>query len=232
MRDLAQRLNIAAAITYQHTTSQLSRSAAPETCAALCRRVAALLDARSNETRKSSAQIACAPGCHFCCHLPVAVFAHEAVTLFRELRRLPDPTASDVKGRILENAARIDSMVAERHLAANLRCAFLVDGRCSAYAVRPSACAAYHSMSREHCQQSHDRRQDFGSSETQIPTLLELHAFGEAQIGAIGAGTAHAGLSSTQAELHQALRALIQDPQAVERWQRGDELVMRTAPGR
>jgi Fe-S-cluster containining protein len=229
MRDLAQRLNTAAAITYQHTTSQLSRSTAPETCAALSRRVAAVLDARSNETKTSGAQIACAPSCHFCCHLPVAVFAHEAVALFRELRRLPDAPAGDVKRRILENAARIDNMVAEQHQAANLRCAFLVDGRCSAYAVRPSACAAYHSLSRQRCQTAYDRRQDFGSSETEIPTLPEFHAFGETQIGAIGAGTAHAGLSGTQAELHQALRTLIQDPEAVERWQRGDELIKTPA---
>ena len=229
MRDLALRLNTDAAITYRHTTDQLSRDTAPETCATLCRRVAAVLDARYVETRRSGAQIACAPGCHFCCHLPVAVFAHEAIALFRELGRMPDVTASHVKRRILENAARIDNMVAKKHQATNLACAFLVDGRCSAYALRPSACAAYHSTSRECCQQSYGRRRDFASSETAIPTLLELHASGEAQIGAVGAGTAHAGLSSTQAELHQALRTLIQDPEAVERWQRGDELIKTPA---
>jgi Fe-S-cluster containining protein len=229
MRDLPQRLNTDAAITLQHTAIHLSRSTAPETCAALCRRVAAVLDARSTETRKSGAQIACAPGCHFCCHLPVAVFAHEAIALFRELGRLPDVAAADVKRRILENAARIDNLVAARHQTTNLRCAFLVDGRCSAYAVRPSACAAYHSLSKERCQESYDKRQHFGSSETEIPTVLELQAFGEAQIGAIGAGTAHAALSSTQAELHQALRTLIHDPEAVERWQQGDELIKTPA---
>jgi Fe-S-cluster containining protein len=227
----AVRLHVAATITYQHTLSRLARSSTPETCAALCRRVAGVLDTQAAALQRAGAGIACASGCNFCCHLPVAVFAHEAIALFRELRTtLPKDTANDIERRILDNAARIAHMTNEEHRAANLRCAFLVDGRCSAYAVRPSACATYHSMSRARCEHSYHNPREADPSGPAKPTFFAFQAFGEAQIGATGAGTAHAGLSTTQAEIHQALRTLIEDPGALERWQLGGDLVKPRQP--
>ena len=117
--------------------------------------------------------------------------------------------AAAIEQRILTNARLVDSMTPERHRTAGLACAFLVDGRCSAHEVRPSACAAYHSLSRERCEQSFRNPAGIGTPRNARPALLELQVFGTALIEATQAGCTAAGISGEQAELHQALRALL-----------------------
>jgi Fe-S-cluster containining protein len=90
----------------------------------------------------------------------------------------------------------------------------LVDGRCAAYPVRPSACAAYHSTSRERCEHSFRHPQDMGTPKNRRPALLSLQALGDALIAATRTGVELAGRVSEQTELHQALAALLPEPQA------------------
>ncbi len=70
------------------------------------------------------------------------VFPHEAIALFRLSRRgMPKEQAQAVRQRVLENAAHIAALGREGRSATNLPCAFLVDGKCSAYEARPAACS-------------------------------------------------------------------------------------------
>jgi len=79
---------------------------------------------------------ACAPGCAFCCHLPVLVTRAEAVVLAEAAARLPE-----VRAR-LERPTR--------------RCPFLSDDdRCLAYDVRPLRCRAHTSRDRSVCERVH-----------------------------------------------------------------------------
>ena len=75
--------------------------------------------------------------------------------------------------------------------------------------VRPSACAAYHSLSRARCEHAFRHPADIGTPRNARPALLELQAFGSAQIETTSAARKAAGLSGGQLELHQALRALL-----------------------
>ena len=66
----------------------------------------------------------------------------------------PPATADRVRMKIREYA---QSPQPSGHATARRACAFLIEGECSAYEVRPSACAAYHSVSKQRCEQSfHD----------------------------------------------------------------------------
>jgi Fe-S-cluster containining protein len=125
---------------------------------------------------------------------------------------------------VLENARRVDEMSRAQHQAANLPCAFLVEGRCSAYTLRPSVCASFHSMSRARCEQSFQRPDDIGTPRNSRPVLLELQAFADAVIEATSAALVSAGLDNRKLELHQALRALLEDGSAADRWQAGGAL--------
>jgi hypothetical protein len=79
---------------------------------------------------------ACAPGCAFCCHLPVLVTPAEAELLARFAATRPD-----VRAR-LERAER--------------RCPFLGDDlRCVAYDERPLRCRAHTSTDRAICERVH-----------------------------------------------------------------------------
>jgi Fe-S-cluster containining protein len=224
-----ERISVAATAMLRRTVEELGRACSAATCAALCRRTNERLDAELARARDEGAAVACAAGCAFCCHQRVSVLPHEAVALFGYLRtRLPTAEAAVIERRILENAAQVDRLTVAQHHAANLRCAFLRDGRCSVYQVRPSICASFHSMSRERCEYSFDHPQDIGTPRNHRPVLLEVQALAEALVAATRAGLAEAKLDDAKLELNQALRVLLADPRVVERWCGGGPLAAAT----
>lgn len=205
-----ERLNAATTATFERTAGGLGRGCDAATCTSLCRSLNGAIDHEWAALADDGAAIACVPGCDYCCHLRVEVFAHEAAALLDHLLTRAAPAeAAAIRERILANAARVDGLSAEQHRSAGIPCAFLVAGRCAAHDVRPSACAAYHSLSRARCEQSFRRPQDIGTERNSRPVLLELQVFGSALIEATQAGCKQAGLEGQQQELHQALRALL-----------------------
>lgn len=200
----------AATATFERTAAALGRGCDATTCAGLCRRLNRVVDDKIAALKDAGAAIACAPGCDYCCHLRVDVFAHEAVALLHHLRtHATAEQAAEVERKLRTNAARIDALTAEQHRRAGIACAFLRDGLCSAHEVRPSSCATYHSMSRARCEHAFRHPEGIGTPRNARPALLELQVFGNAQIEATSAARKAAGLPGDQAELHQALRALL-----------------------
>jgi len=176
------------------------------------------LEGRSAAARAEGAPIACAAGCTFCCHQRVGIFPFEAVALHEHLRTQKSPAeAAAIEQRILANARRIDALAPDEHRRANLACAFLQDGRCSAYAVRPQACAAYHSTSRQHCERAYANPDAMGTPGNSRPVLLELQLHSTALRDATRAALEAAGLPAAQGELHQMLRTLIESGDAGSR---------------
>jgi Fe-S-cluster containining protein len=195
--------------------ARLLRARDASACGSVGRSVVAALEHELAAQRVAGARIACAAGCAFCCHQRVGVFAHEAVALLQHLRtKLPRAEATAIEQRVLANARTIDGFTPEQHRAANLRCALLVDGRCAAYEARPSACARYHSLSRARCEHSFDHPEAIGTPRNSRPALAELQELGAALDSALEAALADAGLPPTKGELHQTLRALLEDSSA------------------
>ncbi len=204
----------------QATAAELRRDAASRfqtreasECGAACRTVVAALEAEFAAQRAAGATIACAAGCAFCCHQRVGVFAHEAVALLHHVRtQVPRDHAEAIERRIRANAKTIDSWTPEQHRSANLTCALLVDGRCAAYDARPSACARYHSLSRARCEYSYEHPEHIGTPRNSRPALAQIQDFAAALDSATEAALIDAGLSAEKRELHQTLRALLDDP--------------------
>lgn len=219
------RINAAANAALQRTAAALAAGASPEECAALCEQTNSALEQEFARFAAEGSPVACAPGCAFCCHHRVSVLPHEALALWHALRvELPETLAAVVTSRIREHARRVDAMTVAEHYAANLPCAFLIDGRCSAYARRPSVCASFHSMSRLRCEESFNRPEGIGTPRNSRPVLLELQGFADAVIEATSASLAAAGRDARKLELHQAVRALLDDPDAARRWGAGGAL--------
>jgi Fe-S-cluster containining protein len=222
MSGLGRNADATAAHIYDATAAQLGGTRNAGACVAVARRLVGAIQAKLEELAAAGAAVACTPGCAFCCHLRVGAFPHEAVALLEHLRTaLPRDESAAIVARILENAGKIDGLTVEDHYAARLPCAFLVDGRCAAYEARPSACARYHSLSRARCEHAFEHPRDMGTPRNSRPALLEFQAFGAAVDTATAAALRHAGLSATKAELHQLLRALIENPGAIEDWRAG-----------
>ena len=200
----------------QAVAATLGRSTDVDACVALARQIDQLLEQAARQLPQAGAALACRAGCNFCCHLRVQVLPHEAIALFRYLRsRLPHSLAERVRAR-LEDYTRPGAEANPRR-----PCAFLVDGQCSAYEVRPGACAAYHSLQRERCEQSF-----------QAPALpAGTVALESLQVVAMGLedGLAAAlhdrGLDHAPAELHVAVAALLKDPGRIARWRAGRPLL-------
>ena len=213
MKVSRERINAAATAAFRDTTQTLAGGCNASSCAALCKRHNAVIEAEIETLERESAVLACRPGCDFCCHQRVSVLPHEAFALLDHLRtHATAAEAALIERRIRDNALRIDGMTLSQHHAANLACAFLIDGRCAAYAARPSVCASFHSLSRERCEHSFNHPEDIGTPRNSRPALLQLTAFTDALIEAMRSGTATAGLANGKAELHQAVRALLDTP--------------------
>ncbi len=210
MRLSREQSTPAATATFDHTAATLRAGDDAASCAALCRRLNGLIDTKLEALEETGARVACAPGCDYCCHLRVEVFAHEAAALLHHLRtKASAEDAARLERRIRANAQRVDALTVEQHRSAGIACAFLQNGVCSAHDLRPSACAAYHSVSRARCEHAFRNPQHIGTPLNARPALLELQVFGAAQIEATSAARTAAGLTGGQAELHQALRALL-----------------------
>jgi len=182
-------------------------------CEALSERIACELTAGFSAASAAGAPIACVAGCTFCCHQRVNVLPHEAVAIARRVRTAfaPEERAA-LEQRILDNARRVDALTPGQHRSANLRCALLVEGQCSVYDVRPSVCAAYHSLSRDRCRHSFENPESIGTPRNSRPALRPLREAADSIAAALETAFRDAGLPADKGELHQRLRAELAEP--------------------
>lgn len=202
-------------VAAQVVRGTLGRSTDVDACIALVRRVDQLLEQAAQHLPEAGAALACSTGCNFCCHLRVLVLPHEAIALFRYLQsQMSAITADRVRAKLKEytsSAAAPDSRRA---------CAFLVDGQCAAYEVRPSACAAYHSLSRPRCEQSF-REPSLPAGTVALESLMVVAMALEE---GVSSALRTQGLSDIPGELHTAVAALLADPALIARWRAGRPL--------
>jgi hypothetical protein len=194
-----------------------------DVCVALVGQVDRLLEQAAAHLQADGASLACRAGCNFCCHLRVMVLPHEAIALFRYLRsRMPVAIAEQVREKLLEYT-RPSAAPASPTSSAPVSpraCAFLVAGKCAAYEARPSACAAYHSLSRERCEQSFQNP----SLPAAIEVLRALQVVATALEEGVNVELQTQGLSSVPVELHTAVAALLGNPALIARWRAGRPL--------
>jgi Fe-S-cluster containining protein len=101
---------------------------------------------------------ACEKGCSYCCHLKVEAFDHEVYGIVAYV--LSTWSRDDVFAlyyRLRDKAAQSAGLDPQEYLEKKISCIFLSEeGTCRVYPVRPIACVAYHSMSKEECITAHD----------------------------------------------------------------------------
>ena len=201
----------------------LGRSTDVDACVALVGQIDHLLEQAAQHLPQGSAHLACRAGCNFCCHLQVRVLPHEAIALFRYLQsRMAAPSAERVRTKISEYTRAPQP---SGQPAARRACAFLIEGECSAYEVRPSACAAYHSVSKQRCEQSfHDPSLPSGTVALEALMVVAL-----ALEEGVSAGLQTQGLSHAPMELHAAVAALLANPALIARW-RGGRPLLKSSP--
>ncbi|HEY6455551.1 MAG TPA: hypothetical protein VIY90_09765 [Steroidobacteraceae bacterium] len=153
----------------------------------------------------------------------MSVAPPEAIALFRYLRsQIRAPLAQEIEQRILANAEQIAHMSEEQHLSRNVKCAFLVDGACSAYHARPLACALHHSLDVDACEHLYENPADLSVGIRKLKaiedTMVATHAGMKRALEGLG-------LSDEPMELHTAVAAVLRDQSLIERWRSGRPLL-------
>lgn len=157
----------------------------------------------------SKAQHACAPGCSFCCYLPVDVLAPEAFRIAAHLQQTRSPG---------ELAALVYRLGSHGQQAFGARpCVFLVEGRCSIYEVRPMVCRGYNSLSRERCEAFyHDASIDLRGTKDRVAGRLA-----EAMEDGVIAGLTALALDAQWYELPSAVLRALEATDGPTRWAQG-----------
>jgi Fe-S-cluster containining protein len=205
----------------------LGHSTDVDACRSLTLQVNHLLEQAATHLEPTGEGLACRIGCNFCCHLRVMVLPHEAIALFRFLQSaMPAVIADQVRSRLREYSGPAAPKAASP-VPLRRPCAFLVEGKCAAYEVRPSACAAYHSLSKARCEASFANPTAAGGT----VALQSLRAVSMALEDSMATELTRQRLSPAPAELHTAVSALLARPGLIARWRAGRPLLNPTASG-
>jgi Fe-S-cluster containining protein len=158
----------------------------------------------------SKAQHACAPGCFFCCYLPVDVLAPEAFRIAEHLQQTRSP------GELTDLVYRLGAQ--GQHDFGARPCVFLAHGRCSIYEVRPMVCRGYNSLSKERCEAYYDDASiDLTGTKDRVAGDLA-----EAIEDGVIAGLTALGLDAQWYELSSAVLRALGTSNGPARWAQGE----------
>lgn len=151
--------------------------------------------------------IACKSGCSHCCYIRVVASPIEIFGLIDYLRSSLDKAAFEAfEQRVSEAADLIRPLSRQVHMATNVACPALQDGRCIAYAARPLRCRVHHSRDVAICIDEYENPTITEGPSSQLPVR---RFFGEAHVQGFEVALTHtnydAGSYEFIAGMHEAL---------------------------
>ena len=155
------------------------------------------------------AQLACKPGCSYCCSARVEALAPEVFRITREIASRPSQEINALIERLQTYAARPNDGVS---WGQRTPCPFLVDHLCSIYEVRPGVCRKAHSLDVKPCE----------ASSPEIPQSLNIVLGAEALLKGTSEAYREIGLQAAGHDLGRAVLIALSDPTAESRWLRGE----------
>lgn len=168
--------------------------------------------------------IACAKGCSWCCHLPVGVTAPFALAIAAHVREgRAAMTQEEARARLLHR-------LNEPSPAAFRPCAFLNDGLCAIYDIRPLACRGANSVDADLCRHLVERGDGDATPDRNWVHAVPYQAMAAMQDG-LRAGFSAAGLSDDRLELTRAVSIAIEDPGAGDKWIAGEPVFVAARLG-
>jgi Fe-S-cluster containining protein len=169
---------------------------------------------RSNPTSPDA--LACKRGCNHCCHRPVSTSAPVVLRIAAALReRSSEAEFARVLARVVALDEKTHGLPFSPRSRPPLPCAFLVDGACSIYDVRPLVCRAWNSADEDSC------RQALQEEAVQMRfDLFQRTTFSGVEKG-MQAALRAGGLDPVELEFTSAIRVAMENPDACERWLAG-----------
>jgi Fe-S-cluster containining protein len=153
----------------------------------------------------------CKPGCTYCCSARVEVSDPEALYIARHIRQMPEEEKSPLLDRLRLQSTRAG---VTGDYSNPQPCAFLRDGLCSIYSIRPAVCRKAHSLSVKACE----------TQASQIPQNLTRVVQCEALMAGTNEAYRSVGLPASGHELSAAVLAALAG-NAEEAWYQGKPLL-------
>jgi Fe-S-cluster containining protein len=195
----------------------LSKGRTPERVYELVDGAVALGESYMMSNPTNPGALACKKGCDSCCRRPVGTTAPSVLRIAAALReRLNEAEFAEVLGRLVALDEKTHG--ASWTLAARppFPCAFLVDGACSIYAVRPLVCRAWNSADADAC------RRALTEGSVEMPfDLYQRTTFAAVENGIQDVLRQH-GLDAGDLELTAAMRVAMENVDAAQRWLAGE----------
>jgi Fe-S-cluster containining protein len=206
-----------------YTAEQFRRARTPLQVIDVTRHADAVADQAVRATLEESpppAPLACREGCAWCCYKPVGTAAPEVLRIVAYLRdALPPEQWERLGERVRSGAERRRQLGPAGARRAALPCPLLVEGRCSAYPVRPLTCRGYNSSDARRCERAlgPDRAAD-------VPVYWPQQRLTAFVLDGLRAGLEESRLDAGLLELTAALRIALETPDAQGRWLAGERV--------
>jgi len=185
-------------------------------------------DARLAASRDAHT-LACKAGCYWCCYFSVDVRAVEVVRILEFVaKHFSAEQQALLQQEASANAAVLGSLDEMERMRRNVKCPFLVEGRCSIYAARPQTCRNYHATDAAGCQRSFEEPDDFEIEPEFAPVVYQA---GGAHVDAFAMALRDAGYEIDAYELNSALAVAMADPQRAKGRFEGKKHALRGLAG-
>jgi Fe-S-cluster containining protein len=176
---------------------------------------------RRHDKRLSAAPdahtLACKSGCYWCCYFTVDVRAVEAFSILDFMNReLTPQEQARVRSEIEANSALLRGLSELERMQRNVKCPFLLQGRCSIYEARPQTCRNYHATDVTGCRASYERPHDTEIDPDFAPLVYQS---GGAHVDAFCGALEERGYDTRAYELSSALAAALAQPEARARFE-------------
>ena len=169
-------------------------------------------------------RIACAKGCAWCCYYQVGVTAPQALHIAATVADGDASLSADVLTQRLKTLdAKTRGLDATARLKLRTPCAFLENGSCTIYAVRPFGCRGANSIDAALCQAFVEGRADASAAGGTWLDKVPYEAQRDLQDG-FHAGALALGLRDDRLELTAAVLTALETPDAAERWIGGEDI--------
>jgi Fe-S-cluster containining protein len=211
---------------YEDTESIITRDRTPEGLVALVNNAIETMEALWDDLKDEAPAYACRKGCSHCCHQSVMVTAPEVALAAKFLHdNLTEKEVLRLRDRVAARARQGDGLDNHERMDKRIACAFLMEGTCSIYPVRPLQCRGGFSEDAEYCRSLLENREETqaalqnGEIEGKY-LLLPKMLYDSAQVGIAGA-LGKDGLNSRPLDLNAAMAIALGDRNIAEKWLRG-----------
>ena len=173
--------------------------------------------------------IACKKGCSWCCYKQVGVSPLEVFLIAEHIKnKRINFSLDDIKSRLTVLDQITNDLSSEKRLATQLPCAFLIEGYCSIYEVRPLACRGGNSIDADLCRRHVEDMENVQREEKLEGGPYWIHAVPfnvmRALREGLTAGMKKWDLGQEKLELTAATRIALQEQDALENWIAGKDI--------